>query len=94
MAGVRPFRFGWIRDEAGDRVERLDLGVLRLIGDPLVTREPLKAAAEVARQLSDWTGVEIRPQDVLESPYSLIGTVPDWSTSSSESGSAGASTRS
>ena len=31
----------------------------------------------MARQLSDWTGVPISPQDVLESPYSLIGTVPD-----------------
>jgi probable F420-dependent oxidoreductase len=70
-------RLGWIRDEAGDRAERLDLSVLRLIGDITVTREPLKAAAEVARRLTGRTGVTISPQDVLESPYSLIGTVPD-----------------
>jgi probable F420-dependent oxidoreductase len=70
-------RVGWIRDEAGDRVERLDLSVLRLVGDITVTREPLKAAAEVARELSDRTGVPISPHDVLESPFSLIGTVPD-----------------
>jgi probable F420-dependent oxidoreductase len=70
-------RVGWIRDEAGDRVGRLDLSVLRLIGDITVTREPLKAAAEVARQLTDRTGVTISSQDVLESPYSLIGTVGD-----------------
>ena len=70
-------RVGWIRDEAGDRVEQLDLSVLRLIGDITVTEEPLKAAADVARQFSDRTGVPISPQDVLESPYSLIGTVPD-----------------
>ncbi len=70
-------RVGWIRDEAGDRIEHLDLSVLRLVGDITVTDAPLKAAAEVARQLSDWTGVPISPQDVLESPYSLIGTVPD-----------------
>jgi probable F420-dependent oxidoreductase len=70
-------RVGWIREEAGDRVERLDLSVLRLIGDITVTDQPLKAAAEVARQSSTRTGVPISPQDVLESPYSLIGTVPD-----------------
>jgi probable F420-dependent oxidoreductase len=70
-------RVGWIRDEAGDRAEGLDLSVLRLIGGITVTRAPLKVAAEVARELGDRTGVPINPQDVLESPYSLIGTVPD-----------------
>ena len=70
-------RVGWIRDEAGDRVGGLDLSVLRLVGDALVTHEPLRAAAEVARQLGDRTGVAISAQDVLESPYSLIGTVPE-----------------
>lgn len=70
-------RVGWIRDEAGDRLGRLDLSVLRLIGDITVTREPVKAAAEVARRLAERTGVTISPQDVLDSPYSLIGTVPD-----------------
>ena len=70
-------RVGWIRDEAGDRFEQLDLSVLRLVGDITVTDKPLKAATEVARQLNEWTGMSISPQDVLESPYSLIGTVPD-----------------
>jgi probable F420-dependent oxidoreductase len=70
-------RVGWVRDEAGDRVERLDLSVLRLIGDITITSEPVKAAAEAARRLTDQTGVTISPRDVLESPYSLIGTVPD-----------------
>ena len=50
-------RVGWIRDEAGDRIERLDLSVLRLVGDITVTDQPLKAAGEVARQLGDRTGV-------------------------------------
>jgi probable F420-dependent oxidoreductase len=70
-------RIGWIRDEAGDRIGQLDLSVLRLVGDITITRAPLKVAAEVARQLTDRTGVAITAQDVLESPYSLIGTVPD-----------------
>jgi probable F420-dependent oxidoreductase len=70
-------RVGWIRDEAGDRIDQLDLSVLRLIGDLSVTRAPLIAATEVARRLGDSTGVTINPADVLESPYSLIGTVPE-----------------
>jgi probable F420-dependent oxidoreductase len=70
-------RVGWIRDEAGHRIQQLDLSVLRLVGDITVTNQPLKAATEVARQLSDRTGVPINAQDVLESPFSLIGTVPE-----------------
>ena len=35
----------------------LDINVLRLLGDITVTDEPLKAAAEVARRLTGWTGV-------------------------------------
>ena len=43
-------RVGWIRDEAGDRFGQLDLSVLRLLGDITITRQPLKAAADVARR--------------------------------------------
>ena len=70
-------RIGWIREEAGDRFGELDLNVLRVLGDLVITNEPLKAAAEVASRLSGWTGVVISAHDVLESPFSLIGTVPD-----------------
>jgi len=69
-------RVGWIRDEAGSRFDELELSVLRLLGGVTITNEPLKAAAEVARGLEARTGLSIDPHDVLESPYSLIGTVP------------------
>ena len=69
-------RVGWIRDEAGRRFDRLELSVLRLLGGISVTNEPLKVAAEVARGYEERTGRSIDPRDVLESPYSLIGTVP------------------
>jgi probable F420-dependent oxidoreductase len=69
-------RIGWIRDEAGERFDRLDINVLRALGKITVTDEPLKAAAEVAGQYTKWTGIDISAQDVLESPFSLIGTVP------------------
>ena len=69
-------RIGWIRDAAGSRFDRLELSVLRLLDGISVTNEPLKVAAEVARGYEARTGLSIDPRDVLESPYSLIGTVP------------------
>jgi probable F420-dependent oxidoreductase len=69
-------RVGWVRDEAGQRFERLDLNVLRLLGEITISDAPLRAAADVARQRGEQTGLGISREDVLESPYSLIGTVP------------------
>jgi probable F420-dependent oxidoreductase len=69
-------RVGWVRDEAGQRFERLDLNVLRLLGEITISDAPLRAAADVARQRGEQTGLAISPEDVLESPYSFIGTVP------------------
>lgn len=70
-------RVGWIREEAGDRLGQLDLNVLRVLGDLVVAPEPLKAAADLARRLTDRTGVAITAHDVIESPFSLMGSVPD-----------------
>jgi len=70
-------RVGWIREEAGDRIGSLDLNVLRALGSLSITDQPLKVAAEVARGLTAKTGVAIDPRDVLESPFSLIGSVPE-----------------
>jgi probable F420-dependent oxidoreductase len=69
-------RVGWIRDEAGERFGQLDLNVLRVLGEISVTPRGLEAAAEVARRHGARTGLTIDPEDVLESPYSIIGTVP------------------
>ena len=70
-------RIGWIRDAAGDRFEQLDLNVLRTLGDITVTNQPLKVAADVARELAADTGMEVSARDVLESPFSIIGSVPE-----------------
>lgn len=70
-------RVGWVRDEAGDRFGSLDLSVLRLLGPISITNEPLKVAAEVARSYETRLGLSIDPRNVLESPYALIGSVPD-----------------
>lgn len=70
-------RVGWVREAAGARLDRLDLSVLRVLGDIAVTREPGRAAASLARQIEARTGLTINPGDLLESPYTLIGSVPD-----------------
>jgi probable F420-dependent oxidoreductase len=70
-------RIRWIREAAGDRFERLDLSVLRLLGEIAITKTPLRVASEVARRHERGTGLTIDPRDILESPYSLIGSVPE-----------------
>lgn len=70
-------RVDWVRDEAGDRFETLELSVLRVLGDLIVTDRPLAPARALAGTLSDRTGLSITAEDVLESPYALIGSVPD-----------------
>jgi probable F420-dependent oxidoreductase len=70
-------RIRWIREAAGERFERLELSVLRLLGDIAITNTPLRVASEVARRYETMTGLTIDPHDILESPYSLIGSVPD-----------------
>jgi probable F420-dependent oxidoreductase len=70
-------RIGWIRAAAGERFEERELSVLRLLGGLTVTDRPLTVAADVARDLEMRTGLTIDPRDVLASPYSLIGTVPE-----------------
>lgn len=62
-------RVGWVRDEAGDRFELLDLSVLRLLGDINIGRDALATAGDVARRIDDQTALTIRPEDILESPY-------------------------
>jgi probable F420-dependent oxidoreductase len=70
-------RIGWVREAAGSRFGQLDLSVLRVLGDIVVTREPGKVAAALARTLEGRTGLAIEPEDLLESPYTLIGSVSD-----------------
>ena len=69
-------RVSWVREEAGERFERLDLSVLRLAGPIAITADALGAARDVADAYRASTGLEIPPEDIIESPYSLIGTIP------------------
>lgn len=57
-----------VRDAAGDRHERLELNAL--VQRVVVTDDRRKAAEELTRR---WT--RLSAQEILESPYALIGTV-------------------
>ncbi len=70
-------RVGWIREAAGERFPELELSTLRVLGPLAVTNDALKVAADIARDAEVRTGLTIDPDDLLESPYALIGTVPD-----------------
>jgi probable F420-dependent oxidoreductase len=70
-------RVGWVREAAGDRFADRELSVLRLLGDIAITDAPLRVAAGVAHRLEGETGLTIDPRAILDSPYSLIGSVPE-----------------
>jgi probable F420-dependent oxidoreductase len=76
--GAEPDLSGWrtagvdqrvqlVREAAGDRFERLELNAL--IQRVVVTDDRRHAAEELARR---WT--QLSPEEILESPYVLIGT--------------------
>jgi hypothetical protein len=57
-----------VREAAGDRYPRLELNAL--VQRVVVTDHRLQAAQELA---SRWT--QLSPEEILQSPYVLIGTV-------------------
>jgi probable F420-dependent oxidoreductase len=69
-------RVGWVRDEAGSRFDQLHLSVLRIVGPIAITAHAREAARRVADAYRATTGLELSPDDIIESPYSLIGTIP------------------
>jgi probable F420-dependent oxidoreductase len=67
-------RVGWIREEAGPRFDDLDVSVLRLLGGIHVTDNSASVAREVTARYEAQTGLAIDPNDILESPFALIGS--------------------
>ena len=70
-------RIGWVREAAGARLPGLDLSVLRILGNISITSEPGRAAAKLAHEIEARTGLNVAIDDLLESPYALIGSVTD-----------------
>jgi probable F420-dependent oxidoreductase len=67
-AGGIDERLRLVREAAGDRFGRLELSAL--VQRAIVTDTPRKAAEELAGR---WT--QLTPDEILHSPYALIGTV-------------------
>jgi hypothetical protein len=77
--GVQPDLCGWrvagvdarvhlVREAAGERYDRLELNAL--VQRVMVTEDHRQAAEELARR---WP--QLSPEEILQSPYVLIGTV-------------------
>jgi probable F420-dependent oxidoreductase len=61
-------RVALVREAAGDRYDKLELNTL--VQRVVVTGDRRQAAEELARR---WT--QLHPDDILRSPYALVGTV-------------------
>jgi probable F420-dependent oxidoreductase len=72
IAGFKPAavdeRVQWVRAEAGERFDRLELHAL--VQRVVVTDDPRQAAAEIAAQRA-----EVDVDDILATPYCLLGTI-------------------
>jgi probable F420-dependent oxidoreductase len=61
-------RVAWVRSQAGERFDQLELNAL--VQRVILTDDRQQAAAEIAAQ---WSALSV--DDVLQTPYALIGTV-------------------
>ncbi len=67
MAGATDEKLGWVREAAGDRLTSIELGYTVFLVS--VTDDPKSVASMFA------PGMGMEPQDVLEMPHYLIGTI-------------------
>jgi probable F420-dependent oxidoreductase len=68
-------KVGWVREEAGERFAGLELNVYPSMSPIVVTDRARRAAAELAGRLRTRSGLEVRTEDLLESPHIFIGSV-------------------
>ena len=63
----------WVREGAGERLSKVELSIL--VGTPIITDTPERAALEVVEGDQKWWGTSLTPEQVLASPAHLIGSV-------------------
>jgi probable F420-dependent oxidoreductase len=68
-------KISWVREAAGDRFDDLELNTYPSGAPVTVTNNARAEATGRADRLRQMTGVEITPDEVLESPHMFIGTV-------------------
>jgi len=74
LAPALEARVGWIREVAGDRFDRLELNVYPAVGRLTVTDQARREATALAQRLASRYGAEVRPDQLLESPFVFIGS--------------------
>lgn len=67
LAGATDEKLGWIRDAAGERMERVELSVTIFLANITDDRESVASVMAA--------GIGVEPKDILAMPHFLIGTV-------------------
>jgi probable F420-dependent oxidoreductase len=68
-------KIGWVRDAAGDRFDQIELNTYPSGGPAQITDDALAVARERADDVRARTGLDLTPEDVLDSPHVFVGTV-------------------
>lgn len=73
FAGTRE-KVEWVRAEAGDRFDELELNVYPSMTGISVTDAPLHELADVSDRLEARSGVRVEPEELLDSPHIFVNT--------------------
>jgi probable F420-dependent oxidoreductase len=76
IAGTRE-KLEWIREAAPERFDDLTFNVYPTLTGISVTDHALAEARDVVAAIAQRTGVELTPEDLLESPHIFIGTIDE-----------------
>jgi alkanesulfonate monooxygenase SsuD/methylene tetrahydromethanopterin reductase-like flavin-dependent oxidoreductase (luciferase family) len=68
-------KIGWVREEAGDRFDDLELNVYPSMTGISITDEPLREAAQVSDRLFERSGMRVPAEDLLDSPHIYVNTL-------------------
>jgi probable F420-dependent oxidoreductase len=68
-------KIGWVRAAAGARFDQIELNTYPSGGPVQVTNDALALARERADDVRARTGLDLTPDEVLDSPHVFIGTV-------------------
>jgi probable F420-dependent oxidoreductase len=68
-------KIAWVREAAAKRFDRIELNIYPSMSPIIVTDHARRAASRLARRLADRTGVELSPDELLDSPHIFIGSI-------------------
>ena len=68
-AGATDEKLSWVREAAGDRIDRIELSITIFLANVTDDRDSIASAIA--------SGLGLEPRDILETPHFLIGTVDE-----------------